>query len=199
MSADSRKPAIITAPTIAHLKMNRIFFVHPLYNGFFARCFPSAPRRQYCQLRGFRFASGSFCCRSVPLFLCSAPHRYNHSIASCQKNASGIRARAYNVIYIIARFYCVVYTKKALYLPFIFVQVSQTLKPAKTFSKRIIVQILYTIVPITKFYLCSRCTIFRLRKKDCLYKITYLLSNSQRQCVSTAYNTLPGVSQLFEP
>lgn len=31
MSADSRKPAIITAPTIAHLKTNRIFFVHPLY------------------------------------------------------------------------------------------------------------------------------------------------------------------------
>lgn len=60
---------------------------------------------------------------------------------------------ALNVIYIIARFYCVVYTKKALYLPFIFVQVSQTLKSAKTFSKRIIVQILCTIVPIANFYL----------------------------------------------
>lgn len=65
--------------------------------------------------------------------------------------------------------------KKALYLPFIFVQVSQTLKPAKTFSKRTIVQILCTIVPIANFYLCSPCTVFRLRKENCLYKITCLL------------------------
>ena len=93
--------------------VNEFQFVCPLYNGFFARCFPSAPRRQYCQLRGFRFASGSFYCRSVPLFLCSAPHRYNHIIAERQKNASGIRARAYNVIYIKRRFSCVVFTKTA--------------------------------------------------------------------------------------
>lgn len=42
-----------------------------------------------------------------------APHRHKHSIASCQKNASGIRARAYNVIYIKRHFSCVVFTKTA--------------------------------------------------------------------------------------
>ena len=104
---------------------------------------------------------------------------------------------AFNVIYITARFYCVLYTKRALYLPFIFVQVSQTLNLAKRFFKCTIVQILWMIVPITKFYLCSRCTIFRLRKKDCLYKITYLLLISQSLCLSTAYNTPPGVSRLL--
>lgn len=104
---------------------------------------------------------------------------------------------AFNVIYIKPVFYCVLYTKRALYLPFIFVQVSQTLKPAKTFSKRIIVQILYTIVPIANFYLCSPCTVFRLRRKDCLYKITYLLLISQSPCISVTYNTPPGVSRLL--
>lgn len=42
ISAESRSPAAITAPTIAHLKTNFSLF-NPLYNGFFARCYPFAP------------------------------------------------------------------------------------------------------------------------------------------------------------
>lgn len=142
-------------------------------------------------------ASGSFSCLSALLFVFVLVFRHHHTSKTGFFLQMACPLSAFNVIYIIARFYCVVYTKKALYLPFIFVQVSQTLKPAKTFSKRIIVQILYTIVPITKFYLCSRCTIFRLRKENCLYKITYLLLISQSLCLSVTYNTPPGVSCLL--
>lgn len=42
MSADSRKPAIITAHTIAHLKTNFSLFI-PFTFEFFARCSPFAP------------------------------------------------------------------------------------------------------------------------------------------------------------
>ena len=105
ISADSRKPAIITALTIAHLKTNFSLFI-PFTMDSLPGVIPPRQRRQYCQherpaLR-VRFILFSFC----PPFLCSAPHRYNHSIASCQKNASGIRARAYNVIYKAAFFLC---------------------------------------------------------------------------------------------
>ena len=60
-------------------------------------------------------------------------------------------------------------------------------------------QILWLIVQIPVFTFCS---LWLKSKADIiayLSIITYLLSNSQRQCVSTAYNTLPGVSQSFEP
>lgn len=58
---------------------------------------------------------------------------------------------------------------------------------------------MYSIVQIPDFTFCS---LWLKSKADIiayLSIITCLLSNSQRQCVSTAYNTLPGVSQLFEP
>ena len=58
---------------------------------------------------------------------------------------------------------------------------------------------MYSIVQIPVFTFCS---LWLKSKADIiayLSIITYLLSNSQRQCVSTAYNMLPGVSRLFEP
>lgn len=104
---------------------------------------------------GGRSAPGSFCfvlpsfsfsfppgCLPTPIEYHSAPFPSN-----C------LPSLAFNVIYIIARFYCVLYTKRALYLPLIFVQVSQTLNPHKTFSKCAIVQILWMIVSITKICL----------------------------------------------
>ena len=100
----------------AHNKapVNEFQFVHlPFHLNFSPGVIPPRQRRQYCQherpAHCVRFILLSF----RPSFLCSAPHRYNHSIASCQKNASGIRARAYNVIYIKRRFSCVVFTKTA--------------------------------------------------------------------------------------
>ena len=113
MSADSRKPAIITAPTIAHLKTNRIFCSPPLQwilCPVFPLCAPSAILPASRVSLRVRFILFLF----RPPFLCrSHPIGYNHSIASCQKNASGIRARAYNVIYIKRRFSCVIFTKTA--------------------------------------------------------------------------------------
>lgn len=112
MSADSRKPAIITAHTIAHLKTNFSLFI-PFTMDSLPGVIPPRQRRQYCQherhAHCVRFILFSF----RPPFLCSAPHRYNYSIASCQKNTNGIRARAYNVIYIKRRFSCVFFTKTA--------------------------------------------------------------------------------------
>ena len=92
---------------------NKFQFVHPPYNGLFARCYPSAPRRQYCQLRGFRFASGSFCCPSVLLSCVPRSIEHTHIIPKRQNNASGVCSRAYNVIYIKRRFSCVIFTKTA--------------------------------------------------------------------------------------
>lgn len=150
-------------------------------------------------INALRIASGSFCCRPSSFSLSLAPHRYNHSIASCQKNASGIRARAYNVIYIKRRFSCVVFTKTACAIGYFLVQFSQRLKTHKLFFRNPFVQVLYSIVQIPVFTFCSLWLKSKADTIACLVIITYLLSNSQRQCVSTAYNTLPGVSQLFEP
>ena len=58
---------------------------------------------------------------------------------------------------------------------------------------------MWLIVQIPDFTFCS---LWLKSKADIiayLVIITYLLSNSQRQCISAAYNTPPGVSQLFEP
>lgn len=69
----------------------------------------------------------------------------------------------------------------------------------KLFFRNPFVQVLYSIVQIPDFTFCS---LWLKSKADIiayLSIITYLLSNSQRQCVSTAYNTLPCVSRLFEP
>ena len=97
-------------------------------------------------------ASGSFCF-VLPSFSFSFSSFDITILARLDFFANGLPPFDFNVIYIIARFYCVVYTKRALYLPLIFVQFSQTLKPAKRFFKCTIVQILYTIVPIANFYL----------------------------------------------
>lgn len=114
MSADSRKPAIITAPTIAHLKMNRIFLFAPFTMDSLPGVPPPRQRRQYCQherhAHRVRFILLSFC---PPLFCRSHSIEYTYIIAERQNNASGIRARAYNVIYIKRRFSCVVFTKTA--------------------------------------------------------------------------------------
>lgn len=170
--AESTRPNARTASTTAvHLK--KLFTCSSPLKSYLKTCPRSYPRggcascpvyplkhraaRAVSQVRGGGglSAPGSFCfvlpsfsfsfCRDV--LPASLEYQARHF------SSNGLPPFAFNVIYITARFYCVFYTKRALYLPFIFVQVSQTLKPAKTFSKRIIVQILYTIVPIANFYL----------------------------------------------
>lgn len=79
---------------------------------------------------------------------------------------------------------CVVFTK---------------IEKAQTFFRNPFVQVLYSIVQIPDFTFCSLWLKSKADTIAYLVIITYLLSNSQRQCVSTAYNALPGVSQLFEP
>ena len=215
--ADSARPKTMTASTTAvHLKKS--FTCSPPLKSYFKDVPALMSSRRLRVLSGLSpHASRGAGCLSSPLrrwSLCARlvllsssllfvfvpvgiPSRHHHNSKSGAFRQSALPPFAFNVIYIIARFYCVVYTKRALYLPSIFVQVSQTLNPHKTFSRWTVVQILCTIVPITNFYLCSPCTIFRLRKKDCLYKITYLLLISQSLCLSTAYNTPPGVSCLL--
>ena len=125
MSADSRKPAIITAHTIAHLKTN-----FSLFAPFTMDSLPGVPplrqRRQYCQRERHahcvRFILFSFC----PPFCISI-------ISKRQNNASGIRARAYNVIYIKRRFSCVIFTKTACAIGYFAVQFSQRFKTHKLF------------------------------------------------------------------
>ena len=58
---------------------------------------------------------------------------------------------------------------------------------------------MYSIVQIPDFTFCSLWLKSKADTIAYLSIITYLLSNSQIQCVSTAYNTPPGVSRLFEP
>lgn len=114
ISAESRSPAAITAPTIKHLKMNRIFLFAPFTMDSLPGVPPLRQRRQYCQRE-----RPAHCVRFIllslrPPFLCrSHSIEYTHIIAERQKNASGIRARAYNVIYIKRRFSCVIFTKTA--------------------------------------------------------------------------------------
>lgn len=112
MSAESRSPAAMTAPTIAHLKTNFSLFI-PFTMDSLPGVPPLRPVGNTASFAGF--ASRPVHSIVVPssFSLSLAPHRYNHSIASCQKNASGIRARAYNVIYIKRRFSCVIFTKTA--------------------------------------------------------------------------------------
>ena len=58
---------------------------------------------------------------------------------------------------------------------------------------------MYSIVQIPVFTFCS---LWLKSKADIiayLSIITYLLNDSQKQCVPTAYNTPPGVSRMFEP
>lgn len=69
----------------------------------------------------------------------------------------------------------------------------------KLFFRNPFVQVLWLIVQIPDFTFCSLWLKSKADTIAYLSIITYLLSNSQRQCVSTAYNTLPCVSQLFEP
>lgn len=69
----------------------------------------------------------------------------------------------------------------------------------KLFFRNPFVQVLWLIVQIPDFTFCSLWLKSKADTIAYLSIITYLLSNSQRQCVSTAYNTPPGVSRLFEP
>lgn len=75
---------------------------------------PLRQRRQYCQherpAHCVRFILLSF---RPPFLYRSHSIEYTHIIAERQKKASGIRARAYNVIYIKRRFSCVIFTKTA--------------------------------------------------------------------------------------
>lgn len=114
ISADSRSPAAITAPTIAHLKTNRIFLFAPFTMDSLPGVPPLRQRRQYCQherhAHCVRFILLSF----RPPFLCrSHSIEYTHIIPKRQNNASGVCGFAYNVIYIKRRFSCVVFTKTA--------------------------------------------------------------------------------------
>ena len=73
------------------------------------------------------------------------------------------------------------------------------MKTHKLFFRNPFVQVLWLIVQIPVFTFCSLWLKSKADTIAYLSIITYLLSNSQRQCISTAYNTPPGVSQLFEP
>ena len=73
------------------------------------------------------------------------------------------------------------------------------MKDAQTFFRNPFVQVLWLIVQIPDFTFCSLWLKSKADTIACLVIITYLLSNSQRQCFSTAYNTPPCVSRLFEP
>lgn len=161
---------------------------------------PLRQRRQYCQherpAHCVRFILLSF----RPPFLCRLHSiEYTHIIPKRQNNASGVCALAYNVIYIKRRFCCVVFTKTACAIGYFVVQFSQRLKTHKLFFRNPFVQVLYSIVQIPDFTFCSLWLKSKADIIACLVIITYLLSNSQRQCVSTAYNTPPCVSRLFEP
>lgn len=113
MSADSRKPAIITAPTIAHLKTNRIFLFIPFTMDSLPGVPPLRPVGNTASFAGslrVRFILLSF----RPPFLCrSYSIEYTYIISKRQNNASGVCGFAYNVIYIKRRFSCVVFTKTA--------------------------------------------------------------------------------------
>ena len=93
--------------------MNRIFLFAPFTMDFSPGVSPLRPVGNTASFAGFALRPVHSVFILSPFSLSLAPHRYNHSIASCQKNASGIRARAYNVIYIKRRFSCVVSTKTA--------------------------------------------------------------------------------------
>ena len=115
MSADSRKPAIITAPTIKHLRMNRIFLFAPFTMDSLPGVPPLRQRRQYCQherhAHCVRFILLSF----RPPFLCrSHPIEYTYIIPKRQNNASGICGFAYKVIYIKRRFFLCSFHKNRL-------------------------------------------------------------------------------------
>ena len=161
---------------------------------------PPRQRRQYCQHK-----RPAHCVRFILLSVCpplfSVPHsiEYTHIIAYRQNNASGLCGFAYNVIYIKRRFSCVVLTKTACAIGYFVVQLSQIWKTHKLFFRNPFVQILWLIVQIPDFTFCSLWLKSKADTIAYLVIITYLLSNSQRQCVSTAYNTPPGVSRLFEP
>lgn len=58
---------------------------------------------------------------------------------------------------------------------------------------------MYSIVQIPVFTFCSLWLKSKADIVAYLSIITYLLNDSQRQCISTAYNTFPGVSRMFEP
>lgn len=155
MSADSRKPAIITAHTIAHLKTN-----FSLLAPFTMDSLPGVPplrqRRQYCQRERpahcVRFILLSF----RPPFLCRLHSiEYTYIIPKRQNNASGVCALAYNVIYIKRRFSCVIFTKTACAIGYFAVQFSQRLKTHKLFFRNPFVQVLYSIVQIPDFTFCS--------------------------------------------
>lgn len=155
MSADSRSPAAITAHTIAHLKTNFSLFA-PFTMDSLPGVIPLRQRRQYCQherpaLR-VRFILLSVC---PPLFCRSHSIEYTYIIAERQNNASGIRARAYNVIYIKRRFSCVIFTKTACAIGYFVVQFSQRLKTHKLFFRNPFVQVLWLIVQIPDFTFCS--------------------------------------------
>lgn len=168
--ADSARPKTMTASTMAvHLKKS--FTCSPPLKSYFKDVPALISSRRLRVLSGVspQVSRGACCLSSTrrrwPLcvrlvLFCSAllfvfvlVFRHHHTSKTGFFFANGLPPFAFNVIYIIARFYCVVYTKRALYLPLIFVQFSQTLKPAKRFFKCTIVQILYTIVPIANFYL----------------------------------------------
>lgn len=115
MSADNRSPAAITAPTIAHLRTNRIFFCSPppLHLNFSPGVSPLRPVGNTASFAGFAsrpvhsvFILSTFLC-------CSHSIEYTHIIPKRQNNASGFCALAYNVIYIKRHFCCVVFTKTA--------------------------------------------------------------------------------------
>ena len=133
MSADSRKPAIITAHTIAHLKTNFSLFI-PFTMDSLPGVIPLRQRRQYCQRERHahcvRFILFSF----RPPFLCrSHSIEYTHIIAERQNNASGIRARAYNVIYIKRRFFLCSFHKNRLRHRILYCVVLTNIKNAQTF------------------------------------------------------------------
>ena len=132
ISAERISPAAMTAATMEHLKMNLIrspplqWILRPV----FPLCAPLAILPASRVSLRVRFILFSFC----PPFLCrSHSIECTYIIAERQKNASGIRARAYNVIYIKRRFFLCNFHKNRLRHRLLYCVAFTNMKDAQTF------------------------------------------------------------------
>lgn len=112
ISADSRNPAAITAPTIAHLKTNFSLLI-PFTMDFSPGVSPLRPVGNTASFAGFASRPVHSVFILPPFLFRSHSIEYTYIIPKRQNNASGVCALAYNVIYIKRRFSCVVFTKTA--------------------------------------------------------------------------------------
>lgn len=102
----------MTALIIKHLKTNFSLFA-PFTMDFSPGVSPLRPVGNTASFAGFASRPVHSLVFCPPLFCRSHSIEYTYIIPKRQNNASGIRARAYNVIYIKRRFSCVIFTKTA--------------------------------------------------------------------------------------